>query len=134
MIGVISAFILLQASPSASCEGVTYKSPDFGRCLQETIDNSKRTPDSGDVLFRELSKLKGKPQQVAFDKLGYPDRQLRVAGRLVYIWEKTEPDDLRCTVKVITEKARIIDTDFNGNAGACSYFARRLDSTFRGRY
>ena len=128
------AAMIMQASQPTSCSGLDPLDERWAKCLQRIIDETKAQPNSGTILFRELGEFKGKPEQFAFDRLGYPDRQLKVAGRTVYIWEKTEPDGLKCVVKVITERARVVDTDFNGNAGPCAYFARRLDPTYHGKY
>jgi hypothetical protein len=125
--------LLLQSSQTPPCSAANTPPEELGRCLQAIIDGAKSKPNSGTILFRELAKLKGKPKQRAFDRLGYPDRQMKIDAQTVYTWERREPDELTCTVKVIVRGNAITDTDYNGNRGACAYFARRLDPTFSGR-
>lgn len=88
----------------------------------------------GSVLFSGLEKFHGKPQQYAFDTLGYPDRKMLIGSDTIYSWVNTEPDNLSCTVKVIVRAKRILKTDFSGNNGACALYAREVDPTFHGSY
>ncbi len=125
--------MLLQSSQPQSCSGLDPLDEEWSKCIQRIIDEAKARPNSGTILFRELAKFKSKPKQYAFDRLGYPDRQLKIDTQAVYIWERREPDELSCTVKVIVRGNTIADTDYNGNRGACAFFARRLYPTYSGR-
>lgn len=104
----------------------------------EVLEQTPPARTAGDVLSVQLPRLRGKPVQRAFDRLGYPDRKIAVDGKTVYIWinEDTNIDgsSLRCTVKIIARARRVIDTDFFGNEGACARFARALDPSFKNRH
>ena len=95
-------------------------------------------PTAGTVLYAQLAGFKGKPARHAFDRLGYPDKKIMIEGATVYSWvnETTNLDgsQLRCTVKVVVRAAKIANTDFFGNEGACSRFAKALDPTFHRNY
>ena len=104
----------------------------------ERIMNAPRPPSASDVLYTQLASFRGKPPRYAFDRLGYPDRKMVIEGATVYSWinetSNLDGSPLRCTVKVVVRKARIVSTDYFGNEGACSRFARTLDPTFRADY
>ena len=104
----------------------------------QQASNEPPPPGPGDIIAAKLGKFRGRSSQYAFDRLGYPDRKMLVAGATIYSWVNTDTNldggNLMCTIKVIVRGARITNTDYHGNNGACAHFARKLDPAFRGRY
>jgi len=80
-----------------------------------------------------LRSLKGKSQQTAFNRIGYPDRKTVIGAATIYHWETSTPNldgsMLHCKVKVVARAGVVVDTDFDGNAGACERYARRFGYT-----
>ncbi len=106
--------------------------------LAEALLSARRAPTAGEVLDTELVKFRGRPQQYAFDRLGYPDHKMIIGGVMVYSWINNDTNidggALTCTVKVVVKSSKIIRTDFHGNNGACDTYARLLDPSFDGKY
>lgn len=80
-----------------------------------------------------LAALRGKPERVAFKRLGYPDRKMPVAGAIVYHWSRSTPNldggALHCKIKIVVRAGVVVDSDYDGNAGACEMYARRFGYT-----
>lgn len=108
----------------------------LARTLRD-IANAPRPRNAHDALGAGLAKFRGKPQQFAFNKIGYPDRKMLIGGVTVYSWTNNDVNidgsALTCTVKIIVRAARIVDTDHSGNNGACARYAEAVDSTYRER-
>lgn len=74
-----------------------------------------------------MNALVGQQAEVAFQRLGYPDRQETIAGNTAYFWGTDHDRGPSCAFKIVANPAgRIISWDGTGNANGCDYFARRL--------
>lgn len=70
-----------------------------------------------------MTALKGQPVEVAFQKLGYPERQAVIAGRTVYYWG----DRTDCSFKIVaTADGRVDRWDGIGSPAACSIYVSDL--------
>lgn len=129
--------LFIAAAALQAGESSTYSRPSTSDLIEafKEIESRPKPPNAGDVLYRELRKMHGKPARVAFNRIGYPDKKMNIEGATVYSWvnEDTNLDGspLRCTVKVIVRKGLIASTDFRGNEGACATYARALDASYR---
>lgn len=70
-----------------------------------------------------MTSLKGQPVQVAFDKLGYPDKEGTVAGHAVYYWGTEESP---CSFKIVATEGKIDQWDGYGSPAGCSYYLAKL--------
>ena len=93
---------------------------------------------ASDILNVQLPQFHGRSFRYALDRLGYPDKKIAIDGAIIYSWISEESNldggALHCTIKVIVRSAKIVNTDFFGNNGACARFATRLDPTYNPRY
>lgn len=69
-----------------------------------------------------MNALIGQPQQVAFQRLGYPDRQETVAGRTVYYYGADHDHGPSCAFKLVTEAGIVRAWDGIGNASGCGIY------------
>jgi hypothetical protein len=70
-----------------------------------------------------MNSLIGQPVEVAFDRLGYPQRQEVMAGNTVYYW--TENSDCQFNV-VATPDAKVKKWSGIGSPSGCSLYLSRL--------
>lgn len=70
-----------------------------------------------------MNRLVGQRAQVAFDRLGYPDRKQDIEGRTVYYWGTSlEP----CSFKIVTQSGVIRSWDGYGSPAGCSIYLKGL--------
>ncbi len=119
----------------------TVKSPAVAQTIEPFQPAELKAPLAptrtvSDVLYRGLNKFVGKSPKYAFDRIGYPDSKMIIEGDVVYRWSNTTSNTnggiLTCTVKIGVRKGLIVNTDFNGNNGACEQYAIGVDPTFKG--
>jgi hypothetical protein len=74
--------------------------------------------------FRQgMNRLIGQPAQVAFDRLGYPDRSAVIEGKMVYYWGT---DESACSFKVVTVGGVVQTWDAYGSPTGCSIYLKGL--------
>jgi hypothetical protein len=67
------------------------------------------------------------PVAVAFQRLGYPDRQEAIAGKTVYYYGTDHERGPSCAFKVVADQGGIIRAwDGIGNAAGCSLYIKGL--------
>ena len=74
--------------------------------------------------FRDgMNRLIGQPTQVAFDRLGYPDRKEQIEDRTVYYWGTTYDP---CSFKVVTVAGYVQTWDGYGSPSGCAAYLKGL--------
>jgi hypothetical protein len=73
-----------------------------------------------------MNALIGQPADVAFRKLGYPDRQEAIAGRTVYYYGTDHEKGPSCAFKIVTESGIVRSWDGIGNASGCELYLSGL--------
>jgi hypothetical protein len=77
------------------------------------------------AMTADMRALDGKPISQVIDRLGYPGRDMVIAGDKVYVWE-----DNGCTLKVGVDKAdRVSHAEFDGDHSDCKPYKRKLETT-----
>jgi hypothetical protein len=134
------ALIALMLAPATSCKPIDPVhdlawEKAWQECREQIDREVASRPTVGDVLDRGLRHLRGRPQSAAFSKLGYPDQKMIVAKSVIYSWinnyTNRDGSALTCTVKVIVRQGLVLNTEFHGNSGACDYYARKFDPSFK---
>jgi hypothetical protein len=73
-----------------------------------------------------MGQLIGQPIDVAFKRLGYPDRQEVIAGRTIYYYGTDHPTGPSCSFKLVTDAGIVRSWDGIGNAAGCGMYLRGL--------
>ena len=116
---------------SASCAAGT----PMTDCIKRILTEQESRPTVGDIVEGGLRRLHGRSQSALLAKLGYPDKRMVIGGSTVYSWVNgdVDPDGgaLTCTIKAAVRRGVVVSTDIHGNNGACEYYARRFDPSFK---
>lgn len=87
-------------------------------------------PNAHTILGAELPKFEGQPVDVAVKKLGFPNDERTIMGKKVYVWFTSRFGTnrrLTCEVRLIVDAKDVVrDFDWDGNNGACEYYAGLL--------
>lgn len=74
-----------------------------------------------------MDDLIGRPVDVAFQRLGYPERQSVIVGQTVYYYGTDHDSGPSCTFKIVADQGGIVRSwDGIGNAHGCSLYIRGL--------
>lgn len=74
-----------------------------------------------------ISAYEGGPVSAVIDRIGYPDREEKIAGKTVYFWGQDMETGPSCVWKVVTEDdGTVIDGSVYGNIYGCEARTRRL--------
>jgi hypothetical protein len=76
---------------------------------------------------RAIGSYEGRPLDDLIARIGYPDRQERVADKIAYFWGQDHDDGPVCIWKAVAGADRIIiDTSVYGNIDGCERPTRML--------
>jgi hypothetical protein len=77
------------------------------------------------AMRADMGGLTGKPILTVIDRLGYPAREITIAGDRVYVW-----DGNGCTLKVgVDSGARVIHAEYEGDHGDCGPYRKALEKS-----
>ena len=75
------------------------------------------------AMTADMKGLSGKPIRTVIDRLGYPAREVTIAGDKVYVW-----DSNGCTLKVgVDSSERVVHADFDGDHSDCHPYRKALE-------
>jgi hypothetical protein len=75
------------------------------------------------AMTADMKDLSGKLITTVIDRLGYPAREISIAGDKVYVW-----DGNGCTLKVgVDSGAHVIHAEYDGDHSDCGPFRKALE-------
>jgi hypothetical protein len=81
------------------------------------------TVGSNKAMTADMKGLTGQPITTVIDRLGYPAREITIAGDRVYVW-----DGNGCTLKVgVDSGAHVIHAEYDGDHSDCGPYRRMLE-------
>jgi hypothetical protein len=92
-------------------------------CTTETLEQSYQKP-LVEPMTEGLRSFLGKPAQVAFSVLHYPDDQKVIADKKVYIWSTSQGD---CVIRLFVDQSETVtNEDWRGSVLGCSAYIDRM--------
>ncbi len=77
------------------------------------------------AMTADMQGLSGKPIRTVIDRLGYPAREVTIAGDKVYVW-----DSNGCTLKIgVDSGEHVVHADFDGDHSDCHPYKKALEET-----
>jgi len=75
------------------------------------------------AMTADMKGLSGKPIREVIDRLGYPTREITIAGDKVYVW-----DSNGCTLKVgVDSGEHVIHAGYDGDHNDCGPYRKALE-------
>jgi hypothetical protein len=77
------------------------------------------------AMTADMRSLNGKPISQVIDRVGYPARDMAIAGDRVYVWENDG-----CTLKIgVDAGGHVTHADYDGDHSDCRVYRRKLEGT-----
>jgi hypothetical protein len=75
------------------------------------------------AMMADMNSLTGEPVRTVFDRLGYPAREITIAGDKVYVW-----DGNGCTLKIgVDSGEHVIHAEYDGDHSDCGSYKKALE-------